>query len=526
MPRAAACWAWIALHPLRFAALAMVVALPFRMPAVVADLPWVYDYDEPFFVEEGLKMVDDTSIRPDAQNYGAVFKEAIAATTAGLGLVGFDRSDWSWRTSRAGDVRVANPLAWALLRLVPALLGVAVVGLAVLTAAELRAKPASLALVAAFVTLAPLTVTGFAKVSADPWAAGFVAVSCWGLARATRRGLLRPEARLDLVLTGAAAGLAAGSKYNAAAFVVGAVVAPLVAARIVRVRRWAVPVAVTVVAAAVAFVMSNPFFVADFAGFRADIRKPQTSYLLPRAGAEGRAGWFQLRVLFDNGLLAAVLAVAGVLLAVAVRRRALPWAAAVTTSVVLTVLLHARYNVRYERNVLSMVVPVLVLGVLAGEWLVEWIRSRDLPLGLSAFGRAGVVLGIAIVMLAAQGTKAAEATARSVGDERAAARHQLDSLQRAAPAATFWVQIHAPTPSSPDASVTTSSVEEVDLTANRAAGVRYYVFSSDQYEPILRDQARYGELIGAYGVLWAALCPIGDHDAFGTTVRIFEDCRR
>lgn len=204
--------------------------------------------------------------------------------------------------------------------------------------------------------------------------------------------MLRDGARWsDVALAGAAAGLAAGTKYNAAV----ALVMPLGAALIVD-RPWAWRLRTCAVAAcvcALTFLLTTPYALLDPAPFLNSLQVVSHHYATGHPGAEGNdnAIWY-LQYLASDGMLLPVtaLALAGIIVAlVRFRRLGLVLLA---FSLAYYALLSSTY-VRFDRNLLPLLPFVALFAAMAADSLIPRLVAALRNRGAASL----LVLGVSTI---------------------------------------------------------------------------------------------------------------------------------
>jgi 4-amino-4-deoxy-L-arabinose transferase-like glycosyltransferase len=339
-----------------------LVALLLRAWLAGESLPFVEHIDEPAVLEVAIRMVRDGDFNPRTFLYPSLYYYLLAATTklhvwwgvaAGLYL-----SDQDIPFKNNGVT--AAPLLFVWGRTLTALLGAATVpALLALGRRMFGWRTGLLAALLLMLTAYHVRHSHYITVDAPTglWVT-LAVLGAWEVAQSGRwRGYL---------LAGAAAGLAAGTKYNAGAVVVAIAVAHLLY------WRWAglwgrLPRLVACGAVALlAFLVTTPFALADPAFFISQLRFNAAHYSSPSHGdfvgrwPFARYGAF----LWDDGLFAAgcLLLLAGL---PALARRHPAQLAVLLSAILPALLLLLSYAVHFTRNVLPAL-PLLVLLAAAG----------------------------------------------------------------------------------------------------------------------------------------------------------------
>jgi hypothetical protein len=196
----------------------------------------------------------------------------------------------------------------------------------------------------------------------------------------------------DVILGGMAAGLAAGTKYNAGV----ALALPLAAALLGDGGAWRRRLKVcgaAIFACGVVFILTTPFAVLDPQPFLNSLHVVARHYAAGHPGAEGNdnALWY-LQYLWGAGMLAPLTVLAAVGVAVVVVRQR--HAGLVLLAFVLPyyALLCSTY-VRFDRNLVPLLPFLALLAAAAADFLIPWlavlVRNRA--------AASALVLGIAAV---------------------------------------------------------------------------------------------------------------------------------
>jgi MFS family permease len=202
--------------------------------------------------------------------------------------------------------------------------------------------------------------------------------------------LARPKSRLRYVVAGAAVGLAAAAKYNAGLTFLAPLVAHGVATGWKPWRRWQLLV-LAAMAAVAAFLLTNPFAIAEHTQLVAALRFESNHYRSGHPGAEGGALWFNLSALwhsFGPALLLAPLA------AFVPSPKARRYVAVLCAFAVPYFALVSAMQVRFPRNLTPLIVPLAVLAALGATTLIDRLRRplAAAPLAvLAAIGATPVV---------------------------------------------------------------------------------------------------------------------------------------
>lgn len=267
----------------------LVVAAILRFSALSGGLPWLVGVDEPQIMIRSFTMVRTGDFNPRFFDYPGFYLYVQVAVIAARFLAGATSGAWS----ALSQVSASDFYLWG--RAVTAAFGTATVYLVYLAARRWGTGAALMA--AAVMAVLPIHVRESHYVLTDVPMAFFVALALVLSLRAHERGSVGAFA-----WAGAAAGLAAGTKYTGWV----SLVLPLVAAALVaRPAEWRVRAAVmAVVAFFAAFLVVAPYTILDLPGFldgygalaRGVPRRPASAtsgslvYLGHLRGALGRFG--------------------------------------------------------------------------------------------------------------------------------------------------------------------------------------------------------------------------------------------
>lgn len=409
--------------------LVLLLALGLRLWGLSFGLPYVIQPDEPSVEDRALRMWLAGDPNPHYFVYPSLYYDMQAIWAFATGhIAGLFQPD------ALRHPILHKPLYYLSGRLLTALLGTLTVFITYLAG---RAFSVRLGLMAAlFLAVAAQHVQQSHYITVDAPTGLFTALTALFALRAVQNirsapvrlmvpdddleaGAFRRRAGVYLLAAGVAAGLAAGTKYNAGVALLLPLAAILLGGAWPRARRLAMASAVCAVCAACAatFVLTSPFIVLDPAPFLASLHVVSQHYATGHPGAEGgdNALWYLL-YLGREGMLpaATALAVAGAAIALARYRRAgllllsfaLPYYA----------LLCSTY-VRFDRNLLPLL-PFLALFAAAG---VEAIVP-PLALLLRNHGAAyGLTLGLAVAPSLAVAARADNSITRPFSEQVAVA---------------------------------------------------------------------------------------------------------
>lgn len=504
-----------------------LVALVLRLGPSVADLPHTYDYDEPLFMTFEIgRMYSQNTLEPSGYAHPALYKDLSVGTLTAVGAVaGWEGSDVIAGPGIFGDRTVNNPMPWFTLRALAALLGAAAVFLVWDAVRRFGAPDWSAALAGGIGAVSPLLVGIAPRIAPDGFSVFFAMMCVWALAWTLQRPSLSRQATLGLAI-----GLVAASKYNGAPFALLAFVPPIVATRSWSRRLLWVGAAGT--GAALAFAVTNPYALVHFGEFLEELSTQNDVYSFSLTGDTGRSRLFNVRTLLDNAGPLAVLALAAVPLIGLESRKAeeLPerlvhgrrWdlvaAVGLSAGILGWILFQGRYEVRIDRNVMPLVLPVCVLGALSLRplWaLVE--RRRKVSLATATLlviaGWAGL-----------QATKGLFEFGAAVADERTDARDWMN--EHFEPGQRVVGEFGTPYLGRSDLDQEeVGLLSEVDFWRLKGGDFDWIVSSSEMTDGIFSDPARWGNQIVDYNLRLDAVCEWHRFRSWNTEIRVGRVCQ-
>lgn len=496
--------------------LILLLAVALRLWGVTFGLPYVIQPDEPSVELRVLHMWYAGDLNPHYYVYPSLYYDMQALLAFAVGHVaGLFESDV-----------LRHPLAHLPLfylagRTLTAALGTLTVLVVYLTG---RTVSPRLGLIAAlFLAVTAQHVQQSHYITVDAPTALFTALA----ALFALRALGREGAMRDVLLGGVAAGLAAGTKYNAGVALALPFMAALLSARPWRWRLRACAVAAA--ACAATFVLTTPFALLDRGGagrpwpFLNSLQVVARHYATGHPGAEGNdnALWY-VQYLWSNGMMAplTLLALAGVAVVVARYRRA----GLVLLAFVLPyyALLSSTY-VRFDRNLLPLLPFLALFAAATADALIP-------PLAVLLRNRAAasaLVLGLAAAPSAAVAAQSDFAISHPFSEEVAVAWADAHLPRGATMATENWEGLAFGASSHHYRTTNLSSLATEPYAWFRAQGIRYIVADSYTDDAYLRAPGRYPLQAARYRELYrrARLLQVIPGDPLyrpGPTMRIFE----
>lgn len=418
------------------AAAGLVAVTAHRLLLAQANLPLVYNPDEPYNLYYGQQMVRNTTLIPQYFNYPSFIYEYGALTDlAGKHVPGL--APPVIHPDVLGTTHVTGLVTYFTMRLGMVVLSVVSIWLAVRLARRLDPRWWVAAVVGATMALSSLMVDNGYLVTPDGPGAAFVLMALSGAGTVLfaddedRRASL-----VGAIGAGAATGLAAGTKYQLA--LVGLAVAACFAFRFGRrtLRRretWA-----SLVAAFVLLVLAMPAVVLDPGKVVDGIRFINRAYGLGRPGQDEPTWWFHLKALvgaLGPLLLTAVYALRRQPKQDGRTRRDVQFRWVLGAFVLVYLVVASSPKVHFSRNLVPIVAPIALLGAIGLADLLQAAKRLAPHLRQASYGAmALLLLGPVLVGLLH--------TRHDVADPRAGTRRWIeDNVPRGS---TIAIENYAP----------------------------------------------------------------------------------
>ena len=365
-------------------ALVLIAAAGLRLWGLGHGLPYSPATDEPEIVDRALAMMRTGTLSPHPfYDYPTLYMYVQLAVYRG--------SLSHWRVLRRVDVAQRDrPVPFYLAgRAVTALFGTATVLLVFQAGMRWGARHALLA--AGLLAVMPVHVQSSHYVLTDTPMTFFVTLALVLSLAAHERGTA-----LAFAWAGAAAGLAAATKYNGAIALLMPLLACLMTPRAKDSRLWCALAAIA--ACFVAFLLGAPYTLLDLPGFLNGFAQLSTHYALGPSPAESPTLTYVKHLLIYFGYPAALLACAGFVLAI-VRIIKGPgrarWAVLLIVPTVHSALISKQHLV-YGRYLLPMVPMLCLLAAMAVVSGVSLLRRYEIPRG----PRAALIAALTAAALA------------------------------------------------------------------------------------------------------------------------------
>lgn len=364
----------------------LVVALGLRLWGINFGLPYVEHPDEPFWVVQVLKMVKTGDPNPHDFIYPSLYYYINAfgyLVYYGIGrLFGVFGSlaDLAEPVLLiGGSGKTTLPMLFLGGRCFSAVLGVATVALTFDLARRITHSTFGGVLAGLWAALSPTLVANSRFLIPDGPLAFFTTLVTWAAWRVCQEGRTR-----HYILAGAALGLAAGTKYNAAVFALAIVLAHFLRSGWRGIKDWRLYAAGVV--SLILFVATTPFAVLDYQTFLKGALIDVRHYTGGHAGNAGNSLAWYLSFFWRTEGPMLLLAAAGIIWGIFRRSRGALLIAITSLSYLLFI---SAFAVHFERTAL----PLLPLfAVLAAYWLVSLLPSR-------ASGYTGIQLNAAAALL-------------------------------------------------------------------------------------------------------------------------------
>jgi 4-amino-4-deoxy-L-arabinose transferase-like glycosyltransferase len=365
-------------------ALVLIAAAGLRLWGLGHGLPYSPGIDEPEIVNRALTMMRAGTLSPHPfYDYPTLYMYVQLAVYIVRFLLGAFSGAWT-------SLNAIDPIAFYVAgRAVTVAFGTATVLLVFQAGMRWGARHALLA--AGLLAVMPVHVQSSHYVLTDTPMTFFVTLSLVLSLAAHERGTVSAFA-----WAGAAAGLAAATKYNGAIAVLMPLLACLMTPRAKDSRLWC---ALAVIAACfVAFLVGAPYTLLDLPGFLNGFAELSSHYALGPPPAEAPAITYVKHLLIYFGYPAALLACAGFVLAV-VRIIKGPgrarWAVLLVVPIVHFSLI-SKQQLVYGRYLLPMVPMLCLLAAMAVVSGVSLLRRYEIPRG----PRAALIAGLTAAALA------------------------------------------------------------------------------------------------------------------------------
>ena len=493
----------------RVAAVVFVIAFSIRLASISTVLPLIYHPDEPTNERVVQRVAREPRMSPAFFHYPTLLFYVQATVLRTFEAVTRTHVDPA-QVASSGNARTTSPAYWITARTVTALFGSGLVAMAAWLAAVVTESSSIGVVVGAWAAFSPLLVEDSRYLTPDTYAAFFVMAALVGAVRIAEGTTWR-----GYVLTGAMVGLAAGSKYNTALVSVAVIAAHF--GRGFRRGLTDVRLVLAGLVSVVAFFVTSPFIVFDYAHFRKDFLFEQRHYDRGHAGAEGNSLAFNALTLWGSEHLRLL----ALPLLVLVRERRLSRATLSLLSFSIAYLaLVSAFKVHFYRNLVPVTAPLLVL---CGFALSAALRRFDVPAKPAQIALAAVAVLFTI--------QPAFAILGTIHERR---------LDRRAPA-ELWIASHLPAGASvvveaygPWVDPNRYRVTGTSLYSNvsprqlRQWHARYVILAEGAYGRLYGDPDHHRREVARYGALLQMYCEIADfRPADGEEIKIVDlQCRR
>ena len=484
------------------------LALVVRVVGLWADLPFVYNADEPTNLAVVDTMVTNGDANPRFFNYPSLsiyLQAAVHLDGPLLSWLPGDREQ-PLTSTVMGSSRSVTPEAVLVHRGLTALLGTIMVVLTWLTARALTSGHLAATAAAGLVALSPTLIEQSRYVTPDMLAATLVAATCWLAVRLVRKGTWQAYA-----LAGLSVGLAASAKYNAV-LVAGVVVAAgLLSTRPGGLRRT-VGLAVGAGAAVAGFCLTTPYALLDRVAFLEALRFERAHYATGHAGMEGGTLSFYASYLMRREAVLVLAGVAGVALVLHARRADVQWRGALVLAVfpVTYGAAVSTLTVRNDQTVMLILPPLAVLAGLAVDQVLRRTSAQR------TFRRCAPPLLAAVLVLLAYHTWTALPPRGPSTFQQAQGWFE----ERSRPGARVLVESYTPF-LDPERYTVVARTRLIDAPLPRADEVDFVIGSEAMYGRFVQDSGRYPEQAAAYRRVFASLIPAATFTGEGPTIRVF-----
>lgn len=406
----------------------LLLAVVIRVTGVWFGLPIVYHYDESFNVSVAQTMVRNTDPNPHFFDYGSLFFEIHTLPSATARLLGNGHLP-ELQSIIPGTVKAPQPWVILLDRLISVAFSVGIAGFAMLLGWLISYRRVVAATAGVLVAVSPIVVDYGRLITPDTQAAFFVMATLCAASV-----ILRTDKWPVYLAAGALTGLALATKYNAGMVVLAPVVAHALGRRWNRMLR---PELLLIGAGlAVTFAIFVPALLFDTSNLVSGIRHEITHYSTGHPGAQGHSLHYYLsRMWAQEGpiLLFAPLSV--------LSKRSWRGVLVVGLFVLAYFAEVSHYTVHFERNLLPLEAPLLVLAAVGLWQAIDWLRSFTPRLGVATATRWLGATGCAILVLIPFLHSATDAV-RLTQDERHSAQTWI--YKHVAPGNTLVLEAWSP----------------------------------------------------------------------------------
>ncbi len=396
----------------------LLLALAIRVWGIASDLPYIYNPDEPNYINIIQNIFKTGDLNPHFFNYPSLFFYInslayipVYAIEKLTGLVQA-RSDLLPPISLAMGVTLSRMPATVILgRLVTIFFGVGTVGITYLTGSRLFGKTSIGLLAALMVALGPTNVQHSRYITPDTFVTFFALLAFLASILVYQKGRIR-----DYILAGLCVGLTASTKYNGSL-----VVLPLLLAHFLRHGKMGFKqpgLYLALLFCGVGFLVVTPYAILDLTRFMADLKFEFSHYSAGHPGMEGNALVWYLEYMWRTAGIIYLLAAVEIVRGIISRSKETILLACFPLVYLLFI---SGYAVRNERTLLPLT-PFLFL--LAASLMVYLLaKARMLSLRPWRIFALPAVVGLALVALIIPTSETLAYSIRLSGtDSREAAR--------------------------------------------------------------------------------------------------------
>lgn len=354
----------------------VILALGLRIWGIDFGLPYLYHPDEPNKVEAALRILRTGDLTPHYFNKPSflIYINALAyvpyyllGKVIGVFQAPADILPPLMLTMGVG--RSPTPSTFLLGRLLTATVGVGVVVLNFVIAREMDHSSLTGILSALLVAVSPTCVMNSRYITTNMFLMFFAQLSFLFALR-----LLRKGHTWDYILSGAAAGLAASSKYPGALIGICLIVAHFLRHgwNGIRIRRFYLGI----LASIAAFFAVSPFVMLDFQQFALDLGFEARHYATGHAGMEGRSLIWYLTYLFQSEGVPPLLAAIQIIRGIRARSKEI---ILLSSFLLIYFVFISLFPVRNDRTALPLIPFLFVLASILIMDLFRWLSQLELP---------------------------------------------------------------------------------------------------------------------------------------------------
>jgi 4-amino-4-deoxy-L-arabinose transferase-like glycosyltransferase len=493
----------------------LLLALALRLWAIKWGLPYLYHHDETDFVPIFQHIFKTGDLNPHAFDYGSVFFYINAISYIPYYLAGLaagtmhSPNDIAYPSMLVmGDGITAMPSTYVLGRSVTTVFGVASVFMVFLIGRRVSGKPMVGLIAAVMMAISPTCVALSREISPNMFLVFFILLTVWGAIK-----IYEENTTAAFLLSGVAAGLVVGTKYNG-----GLVFGVVVLACLLR-SGWAALKDRRLYAAAAisaaTFLLTTPFAVLDYPSFIRDFTNQASHYATGHLGMEGDTVQWYTNFLWTQEGPVAVLGWIGAIYALVRRSRPLIIVASFPIGYGIFI---SSFIVRNDRTILPLLPFLYILAAVVIVDTARWVMARDIERRAALATSALVLVLLAIVPFNMSSAAAIQANAP---DSRLTGVQWIG--QNIPPGSKVGIEVGAPY-----LDPQTYSVQPVDSIIAHPPQwyvdqhYDYLIFADGMFGRFFREPDRYAGEVAQYEAFFSTFQLVKDLDDGGYQVKVYK----